>query len=294
MKEKELEAAMLRIVRHEADILISTTIIENGLDIPLVNTIIINRADRFGLAQLYQLRGRVGRSNRRAYAYLLIPPDKALSGEARQRLAAIKEFSDLGSGFKIAALDLELRGAGNLLGGEQHGHINAIGFDLYCQMLERTIEEMRGAESTPELRTQINLRLPIKIPIAYISDENQRLRTYKRISSLKSEGEVDAMRFELEDRYGAIPPEVENLVEYVRLRMVAERVLVQSIDRDRDGVSIRFHEKTPIRPLRLVEIVSSNPEVSVTPGGILKIHSGGIMPAEIASRMRNLLVELSS
>lgn len=294
MKERELEAAMLRIVRHEADILISTTIIENGLDIPLVNTIIINRADRFGLAQLYQLRGRVGRSNRRAYAYLLIPPDKALPGEARQRLAAIKEFSDLGSGFKIAALDLELRGAGNLLGGEQHGHINAIGFDLYCQMLERTIEEMRGAESTPELRTQINLRLPIKIPTGYISDENQRLRTYKRISSLKSEGEVDAMRNELEDRYGAIPPEVENLVEYVRLRMVAERMLVQSIERDRDGISIRFHEKTPIRPLRLVEIVSSNPEVSVTPGGLLKIHSGGIMPAEIASRLRNLLSDLSS
>ena len=128
MGEKDLESTMLKFVRHEADVLVSTTIIENGLDIPLVNTLIVNRADRFGLAQLYQLRGRVGRSNRLAYAYLLTPPDKALSGVARQRLAALKEFSDLGSGFKIAALDLELRGAGNLLGGEQHGHIDAIGY----------------------------------------------------------------------------------------------------------------------------------------------------------------------
>ena len=294
MKEKELESAMLRIVRHEADVLISTTIIENGLDIPLVNTIIINRADRFGLAQLYQLRGRVGRSNRRAYAYLLIPPDKALPGEARQRLAAIKEFSDLGSGFKIAALDLELRGAGNLLGGEQHGHINAIGFDLYCQMLERTIDEMRGAEIIPELRTQINLKLAIKIPVSYIPEESQRLRTYKRISSLKSEVEVDSIRNELEDRYGTIPQEVENLMEYVRLRMVAERTLVQSIDKERDGVTIKFHEKTSVRPERLVEIVSSSPGVSVTPGGQLKIQSGSMMPSEVTSRIRSLLLDLSA
>ncbi|MCI0421806.1 MAG: transcription-repair coupling factor, partial [Acidobacteria bacterium] len=173
--EKELESTMLKFVGHEGDILVSTTIIENGLDIPLVNTLIVNRADRFGLAQLYQLRGRVGRSNRLAYAYLLTPPDKTLSGVARQRLAALKEFSDLGSGFKIAALDLELRGAGNLLGGEQHGHIDAIGFDLYCQMLERTIEEMRGGAELPEVQTQINLRVTVKIPEAYIPDETQRL-----------------------------------------------------------------------------------------------------------------------
>ena len=165
MPESELERVMLAFMRHEADILLATTIIENGLDIPLCNTIIINRADRHGLSELYQLRGRVGRSDRRAYAYLLIPPDRDLSELARRRLAALKEFSDLGAGFKIAALDLELRGAGNLLGGEQSGHIEAVGFELYTTMLERTVRELKGEieEETPE--TQLNLGLNIRIPV---------------------------------------------------------------------------------------------------------------------------------
>ena len=293
MGEKELEAAMLRFVRHEADILICTTIIENGLDIPLVNTIIINRSDRFGLAQLYQLRGRVGRSSRPAYAYLLVPPDKALSGIARQRLAALKEFSDLGSGFKIAALDLELRGAGNLLGGEQHGHINAIGFDLYCQMLERTIEEMRGQEILPEIQSHINLKISIRIPPQYIPDENQRLSTYKKISSIKSDSEIEELRNELEDRFGPVPSEVESLIDYVRLRLVAERVLVQSIERERDAIVIKFHERTPIAPQKLVEIVSAYPEVSVTPAGAMKMQMGGLVPRELFSSVRSLLLELA-
>ncbi len=144
MSEGELEKIMLAFMRHEADVLVATTIIENGLDIPLCNTIVVNRADRHGLSELYQLRGRVGRSNRRAYAYLLIPSERELTDLARRRLAALKEFSDLGAGFKIAALDLELRGAGNLLGGEQSGHIEAVGFEMYTTMLEHTIREMRG------------------------------------------------------------------------------------------------------------------------------------------------------
>ena len=294
MGEKELESTMLRFVRHEADVLVSTTIIENGLDIPLVNTLIVNRADRFGLAQLYQLRGRVGRSSRLAYAYLLTPPDKSLSGVARQRLAALKEFSDLGSGFKIAALDLELRGAGNLLGGEQHGHIDAIGFDLYCQMLERTIEEMRSGAETPEVQTQINLRVTVKIPETYVPDETQRLSTYKRISSLKLDSEIEELRGELEDRYGALPAEVESLMDYVRLRLLAERVLVKSIDRERDGISIKFHEKTPVQPQRLVELVSASPGVVLSPNGVLKIQSAGLMPNEIFPVLRSLLLELAS
>jgi transcription-repair coupling factor (superfamily II helicase) len=292
--EKELESTMLKFVRHEADVLVATTIIENGLDIPLVNTLIVNRADRFGLAQLYQLRGRVGRSNRLAYAYLLTPPDKALSGVARQRLAALKEFSDLGSGFKIAALDLELRGAGNLLGGEQHGHIDAIGFDLYCQMLERTIEEMRSGTELPEIQTQINLRVTVKIPETYIPDEIQRLSTYKRISSLKLDSEIEDLRGELEDRYGALPNEVESLMDYVRLRLLAERVLVKSIDRERDGIAIKFHEKTPVQPQKLVELVSGSPGVVLSPNGVLKIQSAGLMPNEIFPSLRSLLLELAT
>src|SRR5216117_4221378 len=162
MGEKELEQVMTRFMHHEFDVLVATTIIENGLDIPLANTLIVNRADRYGLSQMYQLRGRVGRSNRRAYAYLLIPPDTELTEIARKRLAALKEFSELGAGFKIAALDLELRGAGNLLCGEQHGHIASIGFDLYCQMLERAVAQAKGEEPAADVRTTLSLGLDVR------------------------------------------------------------------------------------------------------------------------------------
>ncbi len=294
MNEKALESTMLKFLRHEADVLLSTTIIENGLDMPLVNTMIINRADQFGLSQLYQLRGRVGRSSRRAYAYLLTPPRQTLSSVARQRLAALKEFSELGSGFKVAALDLELRGAGNLLGGEQHGHVNAIGFDLYCQMLERTIRELEGQEVLPEIQSQINLRLNVRIAPDYIPDENQRLSIYKRISSLKLDSEIDALRDELEDRYGPAPEEVERLMEYMRVRRLAEKVLVQSMERDRHGIAIKFHPKTPIRPHKLVETVSGYPGLSVSPGGQLRLQSAGVSHGEILSSVRTLLRELAS
>jgi transcription-repair coupling factor (superfamily II helicase) len=223
----------------------------------------------------------------------LTPPDKALSGVARQRLAALKEFSDLGSGFKIAALDLELRGAGNLLGGEQHGHISAIGFDLYCQMLERTIEEMRNAEVLPDVQTQINLKVTVKIPETYIPDEILRLSTYKRISSLKQDSEIEDLRNELEDRYGPLPTEVESLMEYVRLRLLAERALVKSIDRERDGVAIKFHEKAPIQLQKLVELVSTNPGVVLSPSGVLKMQSAGLVQSQLFSSVRGLLLELA-
>src|ERR1700728_988623 len=177
MPEAELEKVMLQFIRHEFEIFVSTTIVENGLDIPLANTMIIENAERYGLSELYQLRGRVGRSNRRAYAYLLVPADTELSEIARKRLAALKEFSDLGAGFKIAALDLELRGAGNILGGEQHGHIGAVGFDMYIKLLEETVKELKGEEVPLEIHSTLNLGLDIRIPTEYISDEAQRLRS---------------------------------------------------------------------------------------------------------------------
>ena len=294
MKEKDLEATLLKFLRHEADVLVSTTIIENGLDIPLVNTMIVNRADRFGLSQLYQLRGRVGRSSRRAYAYLLVPPRQTLSGIARQRLAALKEFSELGSGFKVAALDLELRGAGNLLGGDQHGHVNAIGFDLFCQMLERTIRELQGQEVLPEIQTRIDLKVSVKIPPDYVPEENQRLSVYKRISSLKLDSEMDALREELEDRYGPLPEEVERLLDYMRVRRLAERILVESMVRDRQGVAIAFHPRTPVSPHKLVETVSSVPGLSVSPAGQLRLRSAGVSQGEVLSSVRALLGELAS
>src|ERR1700728_3459021 len=222
MRETELEKVMLKFVRDEADVLVSSTIVENGLDIPRANTILINRADRMGLSELYQLRGRVGRSNQRAYAYLLVPPDTALTSIARQRLAALKEFSDLGGGFRIAALDLELRGAGNMLGRQQHGHIESIGFDLYCQMLERAVSKLKGEESAPELRTTLSLGTDVRIPENYIPSENLRLRTYKRISSITTDEEKADVRKELEDRFGAPPTSVDNLLEYAVLKSICE------------------------------------------------------------------------
>ena len=194
MDEKELERVLLGFMRHEFDIFVSTTIVENGLDIPLANTIIVENAERHGLSELYQLRGRVGRSNRRAYAYLLVPQDTELSEIARKRLAALREFSDLGAGFKIAALDLELRGAGNILGGEQHGHIAAVGFDTYLRMLDEAVRELKGEEMPLELHSSLNLGLDIRIPSEYIADEQQRLRAYKRIADAKVAEQAETVR----------------------------------------------------------------------------------------------------
>src|SRR5208337_3705819 len=191
MGESALEHAILGFMQHEYDVFVCTTIAENGLDIPLANTMIIEDAERYGLSELYQLRGRVGRSNRRAYAYLLVPVDTELSEIARKRLAALKEFSDLGAGFKIAALDLELRGAGNILGGEQHGHIAAVGFDMYIRLLEETVHELKGEEVPLEVHSTLNLGLDIRIPPEYIADEQQRLRSYKRIADAATQEDSD-------------------------------------------------------------------------------------------------------
>ncbi len=293
MSEHELEHVMLNFMQHQSDILVATTLIENGLDIPLVNTLIVNRSDKFGLAQLYQLRGRVGRSNRRAYAYLLVPPDQGLSPLARRRLNALKEFSDLGSGFRVAALDLELRGAGTLLGSRQHGYINSIGFDTYCQLLERTILELKGEELPPEVRTTINLHVDIKIPPHYIADENLRLVTYKRISNLTSEGQALRIRDELIDRFGPLPESVQNLLSYAQLKVLAEAMQVKSIDRDRSIVYLQFHEQTKTSPEAVVTLVRHDSSVQPSPSGRIKILMEDTLPARILSRTREVLQVLN-
>jgi transcription-repair coupling factor (superfamily II helicase) len=293
MPESDLERIMLAFMRHEADILVATTIIENGLDIPLCNTIIINRADRHGLSELYQLRGRVGRSDRRAYAYLLIPPDRELSDLARRRLAALKEFSDLGAGFKIAALDLELRGAGNLLGGQQSGHIEAVGFELYTTMLERTVRELKGdvREETPE--AQLNLGLNIRIPSEYIAEENQRLRMYKRVAGVETESQLTDVAGELGDRYGSPPPPVRNLLEYAGLRLLSQRIGVAQIERRRDTVSIRFTETATVDPERLAHFVAGEPGSQFTPAGVLKFSLKEREPDQVLTRLKSLLEQLA-
>ncbi|HEX6465749.1 MAG TPA: transcription-repair coupling factor, partial [Terriglobales bacterium] len=256
--EGELEKVMLAFIRHEADVLVATTIIENGLDIPLCNTILINRADRHGLSELYQLRGRVGRSNRRAYAYLLVPAEQEITPIARRRLAALKEFSDLGAGFKIAALDLELRGAGNLLGGEQSGQIEAVGFEMYTTMLERTIRELKGEEEATRTPTQLNVAFNLRIPNDYIAEENQRLRMYKRIAGIENEAQMEDVRAELTDRYGPLPTPVRNLLDAAGLKILAERVGVASIDRKQHIINIKFTENANVDPTRLAQFVAGN------------------------------------
>ncbi len=292
LRERELERIMLGFIQHRYDVLVTTKIIENGLDIPLCNTIIVDRADRFGLAELYQLRGRVGRSNRRAYAYLLVPPGQPLSETARKRLAALQEFSELGAGFRIAALDLELRGAGNLLGREQHGHVNAVGFDLYTQMLERAVAEQRGQAPALEARANLRLGVDIRIPSDYIADERQRLRLYKRIASLgESEGERRALVAELEDRFGFLPRPVENLLRYSALKALAERLLVESIEQSQSVVSLRFHPQTPVAPERLVGFVRSVAGVKLDPGGLLRLPVDRSRPHwldELRKRLKEL------
>ncbi|HVP55985.1 MAG TPA: transcription-repair coupling factor [Candidatus Eisenbacteria bacterium] len=293
MPETELERVMLAFMRHEADILVATTIIENGLDIPLCNTIIINRADRHGLSELYQLRGRVGRSDRRAYAYLMIPPDRDLTDLARRRLAALREFSDLGAGFKIAALDLELRGAGNLLGGEQSGHIEAVGFELYTTMLERTVRELKGELEPETPETQLNLGLNIRIPAEYIAEENQRLRMYKRVAGVETEAQLNDVAAELGDRYGQPPPPVRNLLEYAELKLLAQRVGVAQIERRKDAVSIRFTEKATVDPERLSRFVHAEPGSQFTPAGVLKFTLKEKQPEVILTRLKALLEQLA-
>ncbi len=247
MPEAELERVMLAFVEGRADVLVATTIVENGLDIPRANTLVVNRADRYGLAQLYQLRGRVGRSDRRAFAYLLVPPDTVLSEIARKRLAAIREFSDLGAGFRIAALDLELRGAGNLLGGQQSGHIQAVGLDLYVKLLEQAILELRGEPSREAPRAALHLRVEMRIPPAYVPETHQRLSIYKRVSQLRREEDVDPLRAELRDRYGPPPPEVEGLLRYAELRVRAEGLAVVQADATASALVVRFDARTPLR-----------------------------------------------
>ncbi|MGA7884483.1 MAG: transcription-repair coupling factor [Acidobacteriaceae bacterium] len=295
MGESDLEKVMLSFMHHQHDVLVATTIIENGLDIPLANTIIVNRADRHGLSELYQLRGRVGRSNRRAYAYLLIPPEQELTEVARRRLAALKEFSDLGAGFKIAALDLELRGAGNLLGGEQSGHIEAVGFEMYTSMLEEAVGKLKGQERVERPSVQLSLGIALRIDESYISEENQRLRMYKRIAGVDSDQALADARAELEDRYGPLPASVAHLLEAARLRIECEKIGVSQVDRKRDQLHIRFTESAAVDPGRLMKLVAKNAKrgAQFTPQGMLKFPLTGSKPEEVLTEVRALLENLA-
>src|SRR5207237_9402465 len=229
MDERLLESVMLKFLHREADVLLASAIIQSGLDVPNANTILINRADTFGLAQLYQLRGRVGRAGHQAYAYFLTPDEGTLSGDAQKRLVAIQEFTELGSGFRIAAADLEIRGGGNLLGKQQSGHIAAVGFELYMQMLEQAVHELKGEPVPEEFEPNLQLQVSAYIPDDYFSDVAQRLVLYKRQSASTQVGDLAQLYGELVDRYGAPPEPVERLFEVMEVRLLAKALRVAAI-----------------------------------------------------------------
>jgi len=286
MPEAELEKAMLRFFTRDADVLLATAIVENGLDIPSANTILIDRADTFGLAQLYQLRGRVGRSDKPAYAYLLIEKNTALSEIARRRLASIQEFCDLGAGFRIAAKDLEIRGSGNILGGEQSGHIAAVGFETYLSLLEEAIREMRGEEPIPERAVTLSLGVDLAIPPEYVADESWRMMIYKKVARAQDDAALEETRREIADRFGEPPAAVSRLIEYARLRSRAERLGVTSITRQAGRIHVRFAEGAPVDADRLLEFVRERKGASLSPARVLAF------PAPEGEAVLPVLIEL--
>ena len=257
MKETELENIMYRFINGEIDVLVSTTIIETGLDISNVNTMIIHDADNMGLSQLYQLRGRVGRSNRTAYAFLMYKRDKMLKEVAEKRLAAIKEYTELGSGFKIAMRDLEIRGAGSLLGERQHGHMEAVGYDLYCKMLNEAVKEAKGIAVEESFDTSIDIVIDAYIPMGYIPNELQKLDIYKRIADIEKQEETEEMTEELIDRFGDPPKSVENLLYIAKIKSMAHRLYFTEVAQKGESVRFTLYEKARIDVTKIPELVAA-------------------------------------
>jgi len=294
MKPTEIEGAMARFVRREDNVLVCTSIIGSGLDIPTANTIIINRADRFGLAQLYQIRGRVGRSKEEASAYLLVPKGAMLSRDAQKRLQVIMDFTEPGSGFRIASNDLEIRGAGNLLGISQSGHVSAVGYELYTELMDKAIREIKG-EAAPEeeVRPEIHLGIPAFIPEAYMADEHRRLVTYKRVSLSSTDEELGGIRDELLDCYGLVPVEVENLLAVIGIRNLLKTLKGKKMGYDGRAMSVFLQEKSPVDPVRIIEIYRRKVRgVQLSPDLKLTIPMPGLTGAAVLTRARELLQEL--
>jgi transcription-repair coupling factor (superfamily II helicase) len=289
MSEKHLEKAMHRFLSGEADVLLATAIIENGLDIPNANTLLVNRSDKFGLAQLYQLRGRVGRSDRLAYAYFLVPPGQTLSPTARARLSALQEFCELGAGFRIAARDLEIRGAGNVLGAEQHGFMEAVGFETYCQLLEEAVAELEGAELPTRREVELRLGLDVQLPDEYIPEASLRLSFYKRLAACDDEAAVDDLFEELVDRYGPAPPQLDNLNVGQRIRIHARRARVHTVARRGDSWKVALDRDARVPP-DLPEVLAELPGGRIAPSGEITFSAAGgaVGPTEVMQLLTRL------
>lgn len=296
MPVKELEEIMVRFVNRKIDVLVCTTIIESGLDIPNANTIIITRADRLGLAEIYQLRGRVGRSREQAYAYLLVPSLDGLTKDARKRLRALMDYNELGGGFKLAMSDLQIRGGGNILGGSQSGHIAAVGYDLYLDLLQKTVTDLKHkgskqASEIEEIEPEINLHISAFIPENYINNSDQRYIAYRKITALSTEEELQDLKDELEDRYGKLTPEVINLFEIIALKMELKKIRIAKLEQGKNNLVFSFDDQTPVSPDKILQLVeASKNKIRFTPEAKLIVPSDNLQtPAAILATSQEVL-----
>jgi transcription-repair coupling factor (superfamily II helicase) len=295
MPERQLEKVITDFMDHKYDVLVSTMIIESGVDIPNVNTIIINRADVLGLAQLYQLRGRVGRADLQAYGYLFYPQGQAVTEGAQKRLRVIEEFTDLGSGFKIALRDLEIRGAGNMLGPQQYGHIATIGYDLYCQLLEEAIQKLKGEEIEEKIDVRIDLPLEAYLPDNYIPDSRQKISFYKKIANLKTTEGREELEVELQDRFGTIPESVNILLDIAELKHNCQEVGVERISTGEEKIKITFNqERTSVNPQKVIVLIQQDKRISLIPPSQLQIDSRGLSGRNLVLVIRSILNKLQN
>ncbi|MBA3037047.1 MAG: transcription-repair coupling factor, partial [Desulfobacterium sp.] len=295
LSENELESVMLKFVNKDIDMLVCTTIIESGLDIPSANTIIVNRADRFGLAQIYQLRGRVGRSDEQAYAYLFIPKDSILGKDAQKRLKVLMEHSDLGSGFQIAMSDLRIRGGGTILGASQSGHIAAVGYEMFLKLMEEAICELKGEPVKEILEPEINISMSAYLSESYVSDIDQRLTAYRRLAKMTELYEVSDFKAELEDRFGSLPGEASNLLIKIMLRILAQKSGIQRLNLKDRQLLLYFAQDSSIKnPSELIDMVISNKgRFEFTPDHVLKVNLTKHSFIKQIGEVKNILKEIA-
>ncbi len=293
LDDTKLEKVMLSFMKHKLDMLVCTTIIESGLDIASANTVLVNRADRFGLSQIYQLRGRVGRSDEQAYAYLFVPKESSLTRDAVKRLKVLMEHSDLGSGFQIAMSDLKIRGGGSILGASQSGHIAAVGYDTFLQLMEQAMSELKGEPVQSALEPEINITLSAFIPESYIPDIDQRLSTYRRLARMNSLKEISEFKIEMKDRFGTLPTEASNLLIKIMLKVLAARAGVKRLDLDDDRLLLHFSEAHQKKPLGIIDMVTDNTEpFSFTPENVFIAKLSKTSELSHLVQTKNILKEI--